>query len=659
MPVFKLHSNFQPAGDQPKAIEQLVDGIKKGLPQQTLLGVTGSGKTFTMANVIARLQRPALILSHNKTLAAQLYEEFLEFFPANKVCYFVSYFDYYQPESYLPASDTYIEKDSQVNEKIERMRMEAGISILTRPDTIIVSSVSCIYGLGSPEEFKQQSFEIKTGTELPLHHLLFKLINLRYERNDTELKPGRFRVRGDTVDIVQGGGTVILRLEYLGDEIENIYELHPITARKEKKLDSAWIYPARAYVTNDEHKQEAIKSIREELQRRLSELPDPVLKYRLQQRTNYDLEMIEQLGYCKGIENYSRHFDRRAPGSPPYTLLHFMPKNWLLFIDESHVTLPQVHGMYEGDKSRKQNLIDYGFRLPSAYDNRPLKFDEFYNFLKPLNKTGANTIYVSATPAEEEVRSSAQIVEQIIRPTGLVDPPIIVKKTEGQIEDLMVEISKTIQQGNRVLVTTLTKRMAEELASYLLQNDFKVEYLHSEIDTLERVEVIKRLRLGKIDVIVGINLLREGLDLPEVGLVAIMDADKEGFLRNERSLIQTVGRAARNVDSKVIFYADKMTVSMKLAIKETDRRRKIQIEYNKAHGITPQSIKKTISHNVERITLNAGEREEKATQEDVIILEEEMRAAAEELDFEKAIELREKIFELKKKIEILPARPRA
>ena len=642
---FKLHSNYKPAGDQPKAIEQLVNGIKKGLPQQTLLGVTGSGKTFTMANVIERLQRPALILSHNKTLAAQLYEEFLEFFPENKVCYFVSYFDYYQPESYLPASDTYIEKDSQVNEKIERMRMEAGISLLTRPDTIIVSSVSCIYGLGSPEEFKQQSFEVKPGAEMPMRQLIFKLINLRYERNDTELKPGRFRVRGDVIDIMQGGGTAITRLEYFGDKIENIYELHPITARKEKKLDSVWVYPARAYVTNDEYKQEAIKSIKTELQECLAKMSDPVLKYRLQQRTNYDLEMIEQLGYCKGIENYSRHFDRRAPGSSPYTLLHFLPKNPLLFIDESHATLPQVHGMYEGDRTRKRNLIDYGFRLPSAYDNRPLKFDEFTNFLKPLNKVGANVVYVSATPAMEEIRNSSQIVEQIIRPTGLIDPPITVKPSEGQIEDLIEEISKTIQQGNRALVTTLTKRMAEELASYLLQNDFKVEYLHSEIDTLERVEVIKRLRTGKIDVIVGINLLREGLDLPEVGLVAILDADKEGFLRNERSLIQTVGRAARNIDSKVIFYADKMTVSMKLAIKETERRRKIQIEHNKKHGITPQSISREIRNK--KLEANSEE-EEKLEEEDILILEKEMQAAAEELDFEKAIELRERI----KKLEV-------
>ena len=645
---FKIHSKYKPAGDQPKAIEQLVNGIKAGNSQQTLLGVTGSGKTFTMANVIEKLQKPAIVLAHNKTLAAQLYEEFLEFFPENKVCYFVSYFDYYQPESYLPASDTYIEKDSQVNERIERMRLEAAINLLTRKDVVIVSSVSCIYGFGSPDEFRNETFEIKVGDNLPLRQLLFRLVKIQYERNDTELKPGHFRVRGDTVDVIQGGGTTILRIEYFGDTVESIYELHPITRKKLLSVKSTWLYPARAYVANENNLKRAIGEIRGELEKTLPNISDPVKKYRLEQRTNYDLEMMENLGYCKGIENYSRHVENRVPGTPPYTLLHFMPKDWLLFIDESHATIPQIGGMYKGDFSRKQNLIDYGFRLPSAFDNRPLKFDEFTDFLKPINKEGANVVYVSATPAQYELQNSTQIVEQIVRPTGLIDPIIEVRKSEGQIEDLMVEIDKTRRKGNRTLVTTLTKRMAEELSTYLREKDFKVEYLHSEIDTLERTEIIKRLRLGKIDVIVGINLLREGLDIPEVGLVAILDADKEGFLRNERSLIQTTGRAARNIDGRVIFYADKMTVSMKLAIKETDRRRKLQVEYNKKNNITPQSIKKAVKE--ENVVIDKEEMENDSTlAEDIVVMEEEMKLAAEELNFERAIKLREKINILKNK----------
>jgi len=650
---FKLHSKYKPAGDQPRAIAELVKGIQSGKSQQTLLGVTGSGKTFTMANVIEKIQRPTIVLSHNKTLASQLYEEFLEFFPENKVNYFVSYFDYYQPESYLPASDTYIEKDSQVNDKIERMRMEAAINMLTRPDSIIIASVSCIYGFGSPERFRSESFELKAGDDISLQHLLFRLVNMQYERNDIELRPGRFRVRGDVLDIVQGGGTTVTRIELFGDRVEAIHELHPVTLVKKEELKSVWLYPARPYVTTEESRKTAITSIKAELETELKKINNPIIKYRLEQRTNYDLEMIEQLGFVKGIENYSRHFENRAPGTSPYTLLHFMPKDWLLFIDESHASIPQIGGMYKGDRSRKQNLIEYGFRLPSAYDNRPLKFDEFNNFLKPINKEGANVIYVSATPATYEIKNSSKIVEQIIRPTGLVDPEIFVYSSEGQIENLINEINQTIKKGNRALVTTLTKRMSEELSTYLQKKGIKVEYLHSEIDTLERIEVIKRLRLGKIDVIVGINLLREGLDIPEVGLVAILDADKEGFLRNERSLIQTVGRAARNVDSKVIFYANKMTNSMKLAIKETDRRRRIQLEHNKKYGVTPKSIKKEL-----RIT-NYESRDDRddnniinkknITQRDIEILEMEMRGAAEELDFERAIELRDKLNKLENK----------
>lgn len=652
MNTFQLQSGYKPAGDQPKAIDALVNGVQNGCAQQTLLGVTGSGKTFTMANVINQLQRPALILSHNKTLAAQLYQEFLEFFPENKVNYFVSYFDYYQPESYMPASDTYIEKDSMVNERIERMRLEAAINLLTRRDTIIISSISCIYGFGSPEQFMQESFKVAVGEELPLQQLLFRLVKMQYERNDTELKPGRFRVRGDTVDIVQGGGTVIVRIEFFGDTVDAIHELHPVTQSKERSLTDVWLYPARPYMTSEDNTKRAMDSIRAELQERLQSMDDVVAKYRLQQRTNYDLEMIEQLGYCKGIENYSRHLDNRAPGSPPYTLLHFMPKDWLLFIDESHVTVPQIGGMYEGDRSRKKNLIDYGFRLPSAYDNRPLTFDEFNQFLQPSNPDGANVIYVSATPARYELHNSEQVVEQIIRPTGLIDPPITIRPSAGQIEDLMKEIQAVKRKGDRALITTLTKRMAEELTTFLQNNGLNVEYLHSEIDTLERIEIIKRLRLGKIDVIVGINLLREGLDIPEVGLVAILDADKEGFLRNEKSLIQTVGRAARNVDSHVIFYADKETAAMKLAIKETNRRRKKQLAYNEKHGITPQTIRKRV---VEEEALTVEEEEARAlpeaTLERIRALEEDMQAAAENLDFERAIELRDQVEVLREQLQ--------
>jgi len=659
MHKFKLKSSYQPAGDQPKAIQALVNGIQQGKHRQTLLGVTGSGKTFTMANVIEKLQKPTIVLAHNKTLAAQLYEEFLEFFPDNKVCYFVSYFDYYQPESYLPASDTYIEKDSSVNERIERMRLEAAVNLLTRNDTIIVSSVSCIYGFGSPQSFQNETLSIKTGQNLSMKTLLLKLVKMQYERNDIELKPGRFRVRGDVIDIIQGSGTVILRIEYFGETIDGIYELHALTQKKSATLDSALLYPARAYVTDENSLQQAVVRIRQELDEVLPTISDPIKKYRLGQRTEYDLEMMEHLGYCKGIENYSRHLENRKPGTPPYTLLHFMPKDWLLFIDESHVTIPQVGGMYEGDRSRKKNLVDYGFRLPSAFDNRPLKFHEFENFLKPIQPNGADVIYVSATPAQYELKNSQQIVEQIVRPTGLIDPAIELRASDGQIENLMAEITETISRGDRVLIAALTKRMAEELAAYLREQNFKTEYLHSEIDTLERMEIIKRLRLGKIDVLVGINLLREGLDIPEVGLVAILDADKEGFLRNERSLVQMIGRAARNINGKVIFYADKTTVSMKLAIKETNRRRKLQINHNKKNNITPASIVKHIKE-ILQLEQNENENEYEILAENltsnikniadkIMVLELEMQAAAEELDFERAIALRDKIQTYKNK----------
>ncbi|MBN1779257.1 MAG: excinuclease ABC subunit UvrB [Candidatus Buchananbacteria bacterium] len=645
MPKFQLKSQYPPQGDQPQAIEKLVSGYKK-YPAQTLLGVTGSGKTFTMANVIEKLQKPTLVLSHNKTLAAQLYQEFLNFFPNNKVCYFVSYYDYYQPESYLPQTDTYIEKDTAINEKIERLRLEAASSLLTRQDVIVVASVSCIYGFGQPENYIGESFELSVGQNIDRQSLLKLLITDQYERNDTELKPGRFRVRGDTVDIAQGSyQSNAIRVELFGDQIEKITEINRITGALLGQLDKILIFPAKPFVVPAERIPQAIKTIKKELQEQLPKL-GALEAYRLQQRTNYDLEMIQQLGYCKGIENYSRHFDQRNVGEPPFTLLDFFnyaAKDWLFFIDESHVAVPQVGGMYFGDRARKQNLIDYGFRLPSAYDNRPLKFEEFEKYLK-------HVIYVSATPGDYELEKSGQVVEQIIRPTGLVDPPIEIKPAEKQIDDLVEEIKATTSKGYRVLVTTLTKQMAEDLMVYFLNQDIKAQYLHSDIDTLERIKIIRNLRLGKFDVLVGVNLLREGLDLPEVGLVAILDADKEGFLRNARSLIQTIGRAARNIDAKVIMYADKKTRSIKEAVKETDRRRKIQVEYNKKHGITPQSIIKAIAQEEEAVIEPNEKGKELEIDELIVDLESQMRQAAENLEFEKAIELRDRIDSLKKQI---------
>jgi len=646
MGKFILNKPYPPGGDQPKAIAQLVDGYQKHR-QQTLLGVTGSGKTYTMANVINQIQKPTLVLSHNKTLAAQLYQEFQTFFPTNKVCFFVSYYDYYQPESYLPQTDTYIEKDTAINEKIERLRLEAASSLLSRDDVIVVASVSCIYGFGRPADYEGESIVLKKGQPVDRQELLRTLAGLQYERNDVEFKPGRFRVRGDTIDIAQGSfSSNATRIELFGDQIDRISEIDRISGSRVGELPEIWIYPAKPFIVPQDRIAKALTAIRKELSSCLPEL-DPLQAYRLKQRTEYDLEMIEQLGYCKGIENYSRHFDDRAEGTSPYTLLDFfehVSKDWLFFIDESHASVPQVGGMYEGDRARKKNLIDYGFRLPSAYDNRPLKFGEFEKYLK-------HVIYVSATPSSYEIDHSGQVVEQIIRPTGLVDPPIELKKADDQVEDVITEIEATTKKGYRTLVTTLTKQMAEDLMVYLLNRGVKAQYLHSDIETLERIKIIKELRLGKFDVIVGVNLLREGLDLPEVALVAILDADKEGFLRNARSLIQTIGRAARNIDSKVVMYADKETDSIREAIRETNRRRTIQLAHNQAHGITPKSISKAVAQ--EEVVIEPGEKGKELALDALLIdLEGQMRAAAEELDFEKAIELRDKIEKLQRKLEI-------
>ncbi len=638
---FKLQTEYKPTGDQPKAIKRLTEGFLK-FPQQTLLGVTGSGKTFTMANVIQKVQRPTLVLAHNKTLAGQLYEEFKEFFPENKVCYFISYYDYYQPESYVPATDTYIEKDIKINERIEEYRLEATSSLVSRNDVIIVVSVSCIYGLGDPLEYKRGMFEIELGQEIGRDNFIRQLIDIQFERNDMDLRSGRFRVRGNTIDLVQGYGKNIFRINFEGDKIDTIKEIEPINLKIISERGSLTIYPASPFMTTSITIERALKSIKKEIEQYAPTLPE-LESHRLGKRTKYDMEMIRELGYCKGIENYSRHFDGRKPGQPPNTLLDFFPEDFLIIIDESHQTLPQVRGMYEGDKSRKKNLIENGFRLPSAYDNRPLKFNEFEKYLK-------HVVYTSATPGDYELNHSGQIVEQIIRPTGLVDPEIFVRPVERQMDGLIAEINKTIEAGNRTLVTTLTKQMAEDLTDYLLQKKIKVTYLHSEVDTLERTEIIHDLRRGKYDVLVGINLLREGLDIPEVGLVAILDADKESFLRDTRSLIQTIGRSARNVDSRVLMYADKITSSMRKAIDETNRRRKIQLAYNKKHNITPQSIIKKVKEKKVPLEQEVKKFDLKKVDsfEDLIIeLETQMKLAAEQLDFEKAIEIRDEIKKLK------------
>lgn len=644
MAEFKLHSEYKPKGSQPDAIEKLTKGVKEGKRFQTLLGVTGSGKTFTVANVIANVQKPTIVLAHNKTLAAQLYNEFKEFFPENHVEFFISYYDYYQPESYIPKKDQYIEKDSAINPKIEMMRLAATASVLSHKDTIIVASVSCIYTVGDPENFKNLGFEIRKGQNIGRRNLLEKLVSILFERNDLEPMPGRFRIKGDTVDIIPGYMTDIIRVELFGDEIERISEVDKNTGVEKERLDYFYIYPAKHFVTPEAEQEEAIAAIRKELDETLAKGNlDDLAAHRLRQRTEYDIEMIAETGSCKGIENYSRFFDGRNVGDKPYCLLDYFPDDFLFIIDESHQSLPQVRGMYNGDRSRKVPLVDYGFRLPSAFDNRPLKFNEFEEYLK-------NVIFVSATPGEYEIEhSNGVVVEQIIRPTGLTDPPVEVRPIKGQTQDLMNEVKATIAKGERALVTTLTKKLAEELSEFLLREGIKTRYLHSEIKSLERTELIRELRLGIFDCLVGINLLREGLDIPEIGFIGILDADKEGFLRDTRSLIQIIGRAARNSDSHVVLYADKITDSMNRAISETARRRKMQMDYNEEHGITPATIVKPVPQK--EVDLKDIRKVPKHEIPNLIIeLESEMKAAAQGLNFERAIELRDKIKSLREKM---------
>ncbi len=653
MNSFKLVSEFQPKGDQPQAIESLSDGVLEGAQHQVLLGVTGSGKTFTMANVIEKIQKPTLVISHNKTLAAQLYGEFKELFPENAVEFFVSYYDYYQPEAYIPSTDTYIEKDTQINETIDKMRHSATRSLLERNDVIIVASVSCIYGLGSPEAYHGMLLYLEKGMTISREEILSKLVEIQYERNDIDFHRGTFRVRGDVVEVFPAHEeNRAIRIELFGDEVDAISEIDPLRGRVIEGLDKVPIYPGSHYVTPPEQLQKAIQNIREELKERVGWFKSRnrhLEAQRLEQRTNFDLEMLQELGYCQGIENYSRHLTGRKPGEPPPVLLDYYPRDYLLFIDESHVTIPQLIGMYRGDRSRKETLVEYGFRLPSALDNRPLMFEEF-------EKRVRQVIYVSATPSGYEMKKSREkIVEQIIRPTGLSDPLLEVKPAKNQVDDLLEEIRKRAKKKERVLVTTLTKRMAEDLAEYYADLGIQVKYLHSDIDTLDRVEIIRDLRLGKFDVLIGINLLREGLDIPEVSLVAILDADKEGFLRSEKSLIQTFGRAARNVNGQVILYADKMTGSMDQAILETNRRRKIQEEYNKVHGITPQTVKKSVRNILASIyeadyftiptvaDMEEGYVSVKEIPAMIQNLKKEMKEAASRLEFERAAEIRDEI----------------
>lgn len=655
---FKIHSKFQPTGDQPQAIEKIAEGFQKGLKFQTLKGVTGSGKTFTMANIVEKLQKPTLVIAHNKTLAAQLYSEFKEIFPENAVEYFVSYYDYYQPEAYVPSTDTYIEKDSSINNEIDKLRHSATSALFERKDVLVVASVSCIYGLGDPEEYKNMSLSLRTGMEKDRDDVLRKLVELQYDRNEMEFDRGNFRVRGDVVEIFPAANSEsAIRVEFFGDEIDKISEIDVVAGNVIGIREHVVIFPASHYVTSKEKMQKALVNIEAELEQRLSELKreDKLLEaQRLEQRTRYDIEMLSEMGFCTGIENYSRHLELRAPGSAPGTLLDFFPDDFLIIADESHVSVPQIRGMYEGDRSRKTTLVEFGFRLPSALDNRPLKFNEFESKINQM-------LFVSATPSKYEAEHSQQTIEQVIRPTGLLDPEITVKPVQGQIDDLISEVNKTVEAGHKVLVTTLTKKMAERLTDYMKEMGIRVRYLHSDIDTLERLEIIRDLRMDVFDVLVGINLLREGLDIPEVALVAILDADKEGFLRSETSLIQTIGRAARNSEGRVIMYADVMTDSMNRAITETYRRREIQIRYNEEHGIVPQTIKKKV-YDIIQATKSVEENIPKGLSKDfesmdvkelkkqAAKVEKDMKRAAAELQFERAAELRDTLIEIKKHI---------
>ncbi len=658
MPEFKLNPAYTPAADQPKAIAGLAEGLNEGERFQTLLGATGTGKTFTMAGVIAEVQRPSLVIAHNKTLAAQLCNEFREFFPENSVEYFVSYYDYYQPEAYVPAEDLYIEKDSSINDEIDRLRHAATASLFARRDVIIVASVSCIYGIGSPQVYNEKMQLFKVGEEIDRDEVLRKLVKMQYQRNDTVLGRGAFRVRGEVLEIMPSYAESAYRISLFGDEIEGIQHFDPLTGEILDTIDHVSVWPASHYVTRDETLERAVEEIRAELNARTAELESEgkqLEAHRLRQRTAYDIEMLKELGFTSGIENYSRILDGRPAGSPPHTLIDYFPEDFVVFVDESHQTIPQIGGMYEGDRSRKTTLVDYGFRLPSAIDNRPLKFDEFLERVDQL-------VMVSATPGPFEKAESTRIVEQIVRPTGIVDPAIEIRETRNQIDDLMNEARKVAEAGERVLVTTLTKKMAEDLTAYLLEYGIKVRYLHSEVDTLERIQIVRDLRLGEYDVLVGVNLLREGLDLPEVSLVAILDADKEGFLRGETSLVQTIGRAARNVNGRVLMYADKETEAMKAALRETDRRRAIQLAYNEEHGITPETVRKGISEMAEFLAMEdraphkrRRKRTEATTPEElernIVALEEEMLAAADDLRFEEAARIRDELKELRRDLD--------